>query len=113
MVSPTDRLTICCAHAAYQPHERFLRREMTINSFGVRTPEEFERRIGEANVVLVSGMWRNDLLDCAQRLRFTISAGTHQFDRGKLTERGIRLSRNSQRIGAECSGVAYVRNPTR
>jgi len=94
MFPPKDRLTICFAHAAYQLQERFLRRQMTINSFGVRTFDEFERRIGEADVVVVSGMWRNDLLDRAQRLRFiqAISAGTDQFDRAKLTERGIRLA---------------------
>ena len=94
MFPPKDRLTICFAHAAYQLQERFLRRQMTINSFGVRTLDEFERRIGEADVVVVSGMWRNDLLDRAPRLRFiqSISAGTDQFDRRKLTERGIRLA---------------------
>ena len=40
---------------------------MAVNSFEVRTPGEFERRIGEADVVVVSGMWHNDLLDRAQR----------------------------------------------
>jgi phosphoglycerate dehydrogenase-like enzyme len=94
MFPPKDRLTICFAHAAYQLHERFLRRELTINSFAVRTLDEFERRIGEADVVVVSGLWRNGLLDRARRLRFiqSISAGTDQFDRGKLAERGIRLA---------------------
>jgi phosphoglycerate dehydrogenase-like enzyme len=94
MFPPKDRLTICFAHAAYQLHERFLRRQLPIHSFGVRSLDEFERRIGEADVVVVSGMWRNDLLDRAQRLRFiqSISAGTDQFDRGKLTDRGIRLA---------------------
>src|SRR5262245_16619294 len=94
MFPSKDRLTICFAHAAYQLQERFLRRQLTMNSFEVRTLDEFERRIGEADVVVVSGMWRNDVLDRAQRLRFiqSISAGTDQFDRGKLTERGIRLA---------------------
>jgi phosphoglycerate dehydrogenase-like enzyme len=87
-------LTICFAHAAYQLQERFLRRRMAIHSFGVRTLDEFERRIGEADVVVVSGLWHNNLLEHAQRLRFiqAISAGTDQFDRAKLTERGIRLA---------------------
>jgi phosphoglycerate dehydrogenase-like enzyme len=94
MFPPKDRLTICFAHAAYQLQERFLRRQMAINSFGVRTLDELERRVGEADVVVVSGLWRNDLLDRAQRLCFiqSVSAGTDQFDRGQLTERGIRLS---------------------
>ena len=94
MFPPQDRLTICFAHAAYQLHERFLLRQLSMNSFSVRTLGEFERRIGEADVVVVSGMWRNDVLDRAQRLRFiqSISAGTDQFDRDKLRERGIRLA---------------------
>jgi phosphoglycerate dehydrogenase-like enzyme len=94
MFPPKDRLTICFAHTAYQLQERFLRRQMTITSFEVRTLGEFERRIGEADVVVVSGLWRNDVLDRAVRLRFiqSISAGTDQFDRGKLAQRGIRLA---------------------
>jgi len=94
MFPPQDQLTICFAHAAYQLHERFLRRQLTMQSFEVRTRDDFERRIGEADVVVVSGLWRNDLLDRAQRLRFiqSISAGTDQFNRGMLTERGIRLA---------------------
>jgi phosphoglycerate dehydrogenase-like enzyme len=94
MFPPKDDLTICFAHIVYQLQERFLRREMSINSFEVRTLDEFERRVGEADVVVVSGMWRNHLLERAQRLRFiqSIGAGTDQFDRGKLTERGIRLA---------------------
>ena len=94
MFPPKDRLTICFAHVAYQLQERFVHRQMTINSFGVRTPDEFERRIGEADVVVVSGMWRNELHERAQRLRFiqSVGAGTDQFDRGKVTARGIRLA---------------------
>jgi phosphoglycerate dehydrogenase-like enzyme len=94
MFPPKDRLTICFAHVAYQMQERFLLRQTGVNSFGVRTPDEFERRIGEADVVVVSGMWRNELLDRAQRLRFiqSIGAGTDQFDREKLKARGIRLA---------------------
>src|SRR4029079_3380150 len=94
MFPPQDRLMICFAHAAYQLHERFLRRQLSMQSFEVRTLDDFERRIGEADVVVVSGLWRNDLLDRAQRLRLiqSISAGTDQFNRGMLTERGIRLA---------------------
>lgn len=94
MFPPQDRLTICFAHAAYQLHKRLLRRELAINSFEVRTLDELERRIGEADVVVVSGLWRNELFDRTQRLRFiqSISAGTDQFDRDKLREHGIRLA---------------------
>jgi hypothetical protein len=52
MFPSKDRLTICFAHVAYQMQERFLPRRTGINSFSVRTPDEFERRIGEADVVV-------------------------------------------------------------
>jgi phosphoglycerate dehydrogenase-like enzyme len=89
-----DRLTIGFAHAAYQLQAGFGRRQMAIDTFEVRTPDELERRIGGADVVVVSGLWRNALLDRAPRLRFiqAIGAGTDQFDRDKLKERGIRLA---------------------
>src|SRR5438477_3739018 len=94
MFPPKDRLTICFAHVAYQLQERFLPRKTGINSFGVRTADEFERRIGEADVVVVSGMWKPDLLEKATRLQFiqSIGAGTDQFDREQLKARGIRLA---------------------
>ncbi len=94
MFPPKEKLTICFAHVAYQLQERFLPRQTGIRSFDVRTPDEFERRIAEADVVVVSGMWRNELLDRAPKLRFiqSIGAGTDQFDREKLKARGIRLA---------------------
>src|SRR5262245_60952324 len=86
MFPSKDRLTICFAHVAYQMRERFLLRQIGVNSFNVRAADEFERRIGEADVVVVSGLWRNELLEKAHRLRFiqSIGAGTDQFDREQL-----------------------------
>ncbi|MGH6741666.1 MAG: D-2-hydroxyacid dehydrogenase [Bradyrhizobium sp.] len=94
MLPPKDRLNICFAHVAYQLQERFAPRQTGIKSFAVRTPEDFDRRVGEADVVVVSGLWRNELLDKAPRLRFiqSIGAGTDQFDRDKLKNRGIHLA---------------------
>jgi len=40
MFPPQDRLTICFAHAAYQLHERFLRRQLSMQSFEVRTLDD-------------------------------------------------------------------------
>jgi len=94
MIPPKEQLTICFAHAAYQLRDHFQRRGIGIDSFEVRTREEFERRMGEADVIVVSGLWRNDLLDRAPRLRFiqSISAGTDQFDRARIAERQVRLA---------------------
>ena len=87
-------MRICFAHAAYQLQERFLLRNTGIDSFGVRTLDDLARRIGDADVVVVSGLWRNELLERTQRLRFiqSVSAGTDQFDRERLKQRGIRLA---------------------
>jgi phosphoglycerate dehydrogenase-like enzyme len=94
MLPAKDELTICFAHVAYQMQERFLARATGIHSFAVRTPEDFAKRIKEADVVVVSGMWRNDLLEKSAKLRFiqSIGAGTDQFDRDKMKAHGIRLA---------------------
>jgi phosphoglycerate dehydrogenase-like enzyme len=67
---------------------------LAIDSFEVRTLDELERRIAEADVVVVSGLWRNALLDRTQRLRFiqSIGAGIDQFDQDKLKACGVRLA---------------------
>jgi len=53
-----------------------------------------EQRIGDADVLVVSGFWRNDLLPRAKRLRFiqSIGAGTDQFSREALRQHGVRLA---------------------
>ena len=94
MLPPKDRLVICFAHVAYRLQERFLARRSGIASFEVRAGEELERRIGEADVLVVSGLWRDELLARAERLRFiqSASAGTDQYSRPLLKERAIRLA---------------------
>lgn len=85
---------ICFAHVAYRLHERFSLLGTGLASFAVRDPESLKERIGEADVLVISGLWRNDLLDRAPRLRFiqSIGAGTDQFPREALVNRGIRLA---------------------
>jgi phosphoglycerate dehydrogenase-like enzyme len=94
MFPSKDKLTICFAHVAYQLRQRFLALDTGIDSFEVRDGAALERRIGEADVLVVSGLWRNDLLPRAPRLRFiqSIGAGTDQFPREALAERGVRLA---------------------
>jgi phosphoglycerate dehydrogenase-like enzyme len=89
-----DKTTICFAHVAYRLQERFLHRNTGVASFEVRTPEELRQRIAEADVVVISGLWRDDLVARAQKLRFiqSIGAGTDQFAREALKERGVRLA---------------------
>jgi len=94
MLPPNDRITICFAHVAYQLHERFATLNTGINSFAARDFETLEKRIGEAQVLVISGLWQNRLLDRATKLRFiqSIGAGTDQFPRDELAKRGIRLA---------------------
>jgi phosphoglycerate dehydrogenase-like enzyme len=91
---PNDKLTICFAHVAYQLHERFSTLNTGIRSFAVRDPETLEARVGEADVLVISGLWHNGLLDGAKKLRFiqAIGAGTDQFPREELAKRSIRLA---------------------
>ena len=89
-----DKVSVCFAHVAYRLQERFALQNTGIASFEVRDPETLAARIGEADVLVVSGLWRNTLLEQAERLRFiqSIGAGTDQFPRDELAQRGIRLA---------------------
>ncbi len=94
MFPTRDKLTICFAHAAYQMKARFDARNTGINSFQVRSYDEFVQRVGEADVVSVSGMWKNDIIPHATRLQFiqSISSGMDQYSREQLGAKGIRLA---------------------
>jgi D-2-hydroxyacid dehydrogenase (NADP+) len=94
MLPPNDKLAICFAHVAYRLHERFSVLNTGINSFAVRDPKTLDQRVGEADVLVISGLWHNGLLDRAKRLRFiqAIGAGTEQFPREELAKRSIRLA---------------------
>jgi D-2-hydroxyacid dehydrogenase (NADP+) len=89
-----DRLKICFAHVAYRMGERFALRNTGMQSFEVRSLDELASRIGEADVLLVSGLWRNEMIAKAPRLAFiqSISAGLDQYSRDDLRAAGIRLA---------------------
>jgi phosphoglycerate dehydrogenase-like enzyme len=94
MLPSKDRLTICFAHVAYRLRERFLTLATGIESFEVRDGAALEQRIDEADVLVISGLWRNDLLPRARRLRFiqSIGAGTDQFSPEAFKQHGVRLA---------------------
>lgn len=89
-----EEITICFAHAAYRLGERFASRRTGIRWFELRTVGDLTERIGEADVLVVSGLWRNELTDRASRLRFiqSVSAGVDQYSQEGLRGRGIRLA---------------------
>src|SRR6185437_184719 len=87
-------LTVCFAHVAYRMSEQFELRGAGIRHFQVRSLDDLTARIGEADVVSVSMMWRNELIAKAPKLALiqSISAGTDQYDRAALKAAGIRLA---------------------
>ncbi len=89
-----DQLKICFAHPAYRMADRFAARGTGIAHVQVETPQAFAAALPEADVVVVSMMWKNDLVPQAKRLKFvqSISAGIDQYDRDAFRAHGIRLA---------------------
>lgn len=85
---------ICFAHVAYQGGARFAARGAPFPYFEVRSLPELEARLPEADVLVVSGFWRNTLPTLTKRLKFvqSLSAGTDQYDRPTFKENGIALA---------------------
>jgi D-2-hydroxyacid dehydrogenase (NADP+) len=94
MLPAHDKLTLCFAHAAYRLGDRYALRGNPLNSFEVRSTDALKARLAEVDVLVVSGLWKNELIEYAPRLRFiqSISAGTDQFSKPLLSEKGIRLA---------------------
>jgi D-2-hydroxyacid dehydrogenase (NADP+) len=112
MLPAKDKLTICFAHAAYQMQACFAKRATGLKSFEVRDRAALDARIKEADVLVVSGLWRNDLIPLAPRLRFiqSISAGTDQYGKEALAAAGIRLA-SAQGVNARAvaeHGIALI-----
>ena len=91
---PASDLTICFAHAAYQLQAEFATRGHAARSFEVRSLDELKARAPEADVVVASGLWRNELIASCPKLRFvqSVSAGTDQYDKAAFAAAGIRLA---------------------
>jgi phosphoglycerate dehydrogenase-like enzyme len=65
-----------------------------VTNFELRDRDALDQRIGEADVLVVSGLWHNGLIALGGKLRFvqSIGSGTDQFDKAALAARGIRLA---------------------
>jgi phosphoglycerate dehydrogenase-like enzyme len=89
-----ERPTLLFAHVAYRFADRYAARGGTLPILEADSSETLEARIGEADVLLVSGLWRNTLAPRATRLKLiqSISAGVDQYDRDVLARHGIRLA---------------------
>jgi len=87
-------LTIHFAHVAYRLAERFAARETDIKHFQTWNVKDTADRIGEADIVVTSGFWNNDMLSAAKKLKLiqVCAAGYEQFDLNALQKRGIMLA---------------------
>lgn len=94
ILPPESELTIGFAHAAYQLLAEFETRGSTARGVEMRSREELEARVGDLDVLVVSGLWRNELIAAAPGLRFvqSVSAGTDQYDKVAFAAAGIRLA---------------------
>jgi len=94
MFPSKENLTICFAHAAYRMKDRFELRKTAIKNFEVRAYDDLHKRVGEADVVVVSGMWKNELIPGAGKLKFiqSISSGMDQYSKEQLAAKGVRLA---------------------
>jgi phosphoglycerate dehydrogenase-like enzyme len=94
MFPSKDQLTICFAHAAYQMQTRFELRKTGIRNFQVWNYDDLQKRVGEADIVVVSGMWKNDLIPSANKLKFiqSISSGMDQYSKEQLAAKSVRLA---------------------
>ena len=94
MIPSKADLNILFAHVAYQLAPRFELRKTGIKHTQAWNRDELDSKIADADVLVVSGLWRNDLLPKAKKLRFiqSIGAGTDQFSREELAAQKIRLA---------------------
>ena len=108
MFPSKENLTICFAHAAYQMKDRFELRKTGIKNFQVRAYDDLVKRIGEADVVVVSGMWKNDRDSACRQAQVH---PVHQLGHGSVFEgtagrqeraAGERRRRQRPRRGRAC-----------
>jgi phosphoglycerate dehydrogenase-like enzyme len=92
-----DDITIHFAHPAYQLSSLFDRRGTGIKNFQTWTREDLRARIGEGDVLVVTGFWNDGLLAAADRLRFiqVCGAGYDMFDLDAVRAKGVRLAHAS------------------
>jgi phosphoglycerate dehydrogenase-like enzyme len=85
---------ILFAHSAYRLGDCLNARGVGLRFHEVRTSDDLNMAVPAADVLVVSGLWRDELLDAAPKLRFVqaIGAGTDQFSRELFRARGVRLA---------------------
>lgn len=94
MPPPADRVKILFAHPAYQLGEALDMQRPGLDWQIARDVDSMLALADQADVMVLSGFWRDQLLEKASRLTFiqSISAGINQFPLEALKARGIRLA---------------------
>ena len=89
-----DRLRLVMAHPAYQLGEALDAARPGFVWQMARDVETMLDMAREADAMIVSGLWRDELLTAAPHLRFiqSISAGVNHFPLAAMRARGIRLA---------------------
>ncbi|RWR08547.1 D-2-hydroxyacid dehydrogenase [Paenirhodobacter populi] len=94
LIPAKDKLRLCFAHAAFDMKPIF-------DGFGrgIATVQVFNRDdllacLPEVDVLVISALWKNDLLPVAGRLKYlqSISSGMNQYDLAAFRDRGIYVS---------------------
>jgi phosphoglycerate dehydrogenase-like enzyme len=94
MLPPKTQLKICFAHGAYRMADRFALRKTGIAHVQAHNAAELERELPGADVLVLSMLWRNELVGKAPKLKFiqSISSGMDRYDQDLMRARGIRLA---------------------
>lgn len=89
-----DKLRLCFAHGAYDMKPIFDDFGTGIETLQVSTHADLRDCLPDVDVLVVSGLWKNDLLPYTGRLKYlqSVSSGTNQYDLAAFREKGIFLA---------------------
>ena len=88
-----EDLFILFAHASYQLDDGFKAHNLNYKSKQVYNYEDLKKYISETDILCVSGIWDNNLIDLAENLKYIqlTGVGYDAFDLDKLKSKGIKL----------------------
>lgn len=91
---PKTELHILFAHGAYDMKPIFDAQVDGIRTTQVSNREDLAKALPEADVLVTSMLWSNELLPQATRLKFiqSVSSGTNHYDTAAFADMGIRLA---------------------
>lgn len=87
-------LRLCFAHVTYDLKPVFDGLGSGIEAVQVTSREALRALLPELDVLVISGLWQNDMLGHAPRLKYvqSISSGMNQYDAAAFRAHGVRLA---------------------